>query len=85
MLDTVQVNVRDISVVEGIWRKEYDGMVRKMPVRYRGRTITLPLFPDIPESISTVRRLEPRVYVQGEWPTLDLWENTAIRGDGERP
>ncbi len=85
LLDTVQVNVRDISVLEGFRKNEYDGMVWKLRILYRGQTITLPIFAGVPEFILAVRRLEPRVYVQGEWPTLDPWGETAIRGGGERP
>ncbi|MBA3378944.1 MAG: hypothetical protein H0T93_08670 [Chloroflexia bacterium] len=85
LLGTIQVNVRDISVLEGLRKNEYDGMVWKMRIRYLGRTITLPLVPGVSAFISTVRTLEPRVYVQGEWPTLDPWRETAIRGEGERP
>jgi hypothetical protein len=77
LLGTTGVNVRDISVLEGFRKNEYDGMVWKMRVRYRGCTVTAPFFDGAPAFISAVRALEPRVYVQGEWPTLDPWSQTA--------
>ncbi len=55
LLDTIQINVRDISVLR-FPENEYDGMVWKMRIRYRGQTITLPVFPGVPEFISAVRK-----------------------------
>ncbi len=77
LLGTIRVELRDISVLEGFRKNEYDGMVWKMRVRYRGSTVTVPFFPGAPEFISAVRALEPCVRVHGEWPTLDPWGTAA--------
>lgn len=77
LLGTLQVNARDIAVLEGFRQREYDDMVWKMRVRYRGGTVTLPFFEGAERFALAVRALEPRVYIQGEWPTLDPWGKTA--------
>ncbi len=77
LVSTIEVNVRDIAVLEGFRKNEYDGTVWKMRVRYRGGTVTLPFFVGAEEFALAVRALEPRVSIQGEWPTLDPWGKTA--------
>lgn len=77
LLSTICVNVRDIAVLEGFRKQEYDDMVWNMRVHYRGGEVTLPFFVGAEEFAASVRALEPRVRVRGEWPTLDPWGTTA--------
>jgi hypothetical protein len=80
LLGTTCISLREISVLEGFRKNEYDGMVWKMRVRYSRGTLTVPFFDEAPAFISLVREVEPNVYVKGEWPLLDPFGDHAISG-----
>jgi hypothetical protein len=84
LLGTTRLFLRDISVLEGFRKNEYEGMVWKMRVRYGQSTITVPVFDGAPEFILLVRTLAPSVHVQGEWPLLDPW-GTCVQDQATLP